>query len=238
MYLRWLTRRAAATADRVLCISTTAARDVQHVLRLPAGRVVPIHCGVSRFYSPLEAPEPLPVEPPFILAIGEGAPRKDTALAIKGFRRAVLTIGIPHQLVIVGTDPSRERTEEMDGRIVHLPRQADEQLRALYRAADVFVFASEYEAFGLPMLEAMACGCPVVASEVGALPEVGSDAALYFPAGDADAVAWRINRALNDTPCRAAMREKGLARAASFSWDKAAMQLMRVFEEMTPDARQ
>jgi glycosyltransferase involved in cell wall biosynthesis len=111
----------------------------------------------------------------------------------------------------------------------HVP-QAD--LPALYSAADVFVFPSLYEGFGLPALEALACGTPVVASNVSALPEVVGDAALQVSPLDVEALADAMERLLRDDRLRADQRERGLRRAAQFSWDKAARQTAEVYRRV------
>ena len=106
------------------------------------------------------------------------------------------------------------------------------QLRALYESAACFVFPSFYEGFGLPPLEAMACGCPVVASNVAAIPEVLGDAALYFdPANDRD-IFEKVRRVLEDPQLRKEMREKGLSRARKWTWEKCAKETFEIFKEI------
>ena len=102
----------------------------------------------------------------------------------------------------------------------YLPRRED--LAAVYSAADLFVLPSHYEGFGLPLAEAMACGCPAVASESSCLPEVGGDAALYFPPADADALAARISEVLDTPDLAERLRAQGPAQAARFTWAETA----------------
>ena len=121
---------------------------------------------------------------------------------------------------------------------IHLAGYAPREVAAeLYRAAEVFVFPSLAEGFGLPLLEAMACGVPVVASTAPALLEVGGDAALYAEATDAVGLARQIERALEDRPLADRLRRAGLARARTFSWTRAAAQTAAVLQEAVWEAR-
>lgn len=114
----------------------------------------------------------------------------------------------------------------------HIGSPSTPQLRALYESAACFVFPSFYEGFGLPPLEAMACGCPVVASNVAAIPEVLGDAALYFdPSNDRD-IFEKVRRVLEDPQLRKEMREKGLSRARKWTWEKCAKETFEIFKEI------
>jgi glycosyltransferase involved in cell wall biosynthesis len=108
---------------------------------------------------------------------------------------------------------------------------SDEELRALYESAMCFVFPSIYEGFGIPPLEAMNCGCPVLASHAASIPEVCGDAALYFNPNDADELAALLLRVSKDEELRAEFSRKGLARAQEFSWENAARQILDVCRE-------
>ena len=114
----------------------------------------------------------------------------------------------------------------------------DDDLPALLTAAEVFVFPSLYEGFGLPPLEAMACGTPVVASDSSSLPEVLGDAALLVPPGDVAALAGALARLLDDGALRARLRERGLARAASFTWERTARATLAAYREAAAGARE
>jgi glycosyltransferase involved in cell wall biosynthesis len=108
----------------------------------------------------------------------------------------------------------------------------DSQLVALYQRARVFVFPSRYEGFGFPVLEAMACGCPVITSNASSLPEVVGDAALLADPSDCNGFVRHLEQVLADEELRRVFREKGLARAAQFSWERTARETLRVYERV------
>jgi glycosyltransferase involved in cell wall biosynthesis len=109
---------------------------------------------------------------------------------------------------------------------------AEEDLPLVYAAADVFVYPSRYEGFGLPVLEAMACGTPVISSETSALPELGGDAARYFDPYDIEAMAEVIRAVWTDAGLQAEMRRRGIEQAARFSWQRAASETMAVYRAL------
>ena len=140
------------------------------------------------------------------------------------------------QLLIVG---SKQRTFayhdlkkfiHADQNIIFTGHISDEELITLYKNATLFVFPALYEGFGLPPLEAMACGCPVIVSNVASLPEVCGDAAYYVDPYNIESIAEGMQKVLADESLQQSMREKGLKRAKLFSWEKSAKEYVRVFE--------
>ena len=113
---------------------------------------------------------------------------------------------------------------------------SDAHLRSLYAGAAAFIFPSRYEGFGLPVLEAMACGAPVIASDAASIPEAGGDAAAYFPVGNASALASVMERVFADAEYAGRLREAGRRRAASMSWDTTADRTLEVFERVVHGA--
>ncbi|MCB0075604.1 MAG: glycosyltransferase family 4 protein, partial [Caldilineaceae bacterium] len=174
----------------------------------------------------------------FLLAVGSANPTKrqaDLVLAWRALERR------DARLVIVGGGDARvfgaTALAEAPG-VVRAGAVDDPTLRALYDAAVGLVFPSVYEGFGLPPLEAMACGCPVVAARAASLPEVCGDAAMLVPPRDPAALADAMRRLLDDAALRAAMRERGLARAADFSWDASAQALLAALRPDGPGLAQ
>jgi len=177
---------------------------------------------------------------PYLLAVGVLQPRKNLTLLLEAFAR--LKSGPhppPHRLVIAGKrgwldDTDSRRTALPDAvrrEIVLAGYVADADLPALYGGADALCYPSRYEGFGLPPLEAMACGCPVLCSRSSSLPEVIGDAGILLPADDAGAWASALETLLASPAAMAVWRERGLKRAALFSWEKAAQETLAVYKE-------
>jgi glycosyltransferase involved in cell wall biosynthesis len=125
--------------------------------------------------------------------------------------------------------------EEDAGAFIHFPGFVpDADLPALYNLADLFAFPSHYEGFGLPLLEALACGTPALATDVSSLPEIAGDAAYLVPADDDEALVAGLVHLLSDAAARAALAARGPAQAAHFTWDAAARRLLSVYRALQP----
>jgi glycosyltransferase involved in cell wall biosynthesis len=221
-------RRAARRCERIVTDS--------HFSRDELVRVVPLDPARVRVVLPGVAPPPggtpaldVGAYGRFLLFVGETDERKgiDTLVVAA---RLLVACGIDVACVIVGRVVGP--LPAADGVRMHVLGHVDDAtLTALYGACAAFVYPSRYEGFGLPVLEAMAAGAPVVASDGSSIPEAGGDAALYAPPGDAAAFAAALGRVIRDEPLAAAMRERGRARAATMTWSRAARQLVEVFAE-------
>ncbi|HEY1251046.1 MAG TPA: glycosyltransferase family 1 protein [Thermoanaerobaculia bacterium] len=241
-----LWERTVERAARFLCVSDTTARDL--VSRYPetAPRVRVAKNGVDRdFFFPADEPAALQRTRQryaggqrYILYLGTLEPRKNVEALVVACERLWGKRRSRPDLVLAGG--AGWKTGALHRRIarsayrdkIHVTGYAArDAARALYRAAEVFVYPSLFEGFGLPILEAMACGTPVVASTADALREVGGDAALYAPPLDPAALAERIERALDDEPLRERCRAAGPERAAAFSWETAAARTAEAIRE-------
>ena len=229
-YLRWAIRLGVAAADAVVCPSRATADQVLARLAPRRARIEIIPEAPANAFRHEAAGSyemDTVVSPPYILLVGAGDPRKRVDLAVEAFRQ-VSQAGFPHRLVLVGHTEAGWPGE----RIVVLRRRTRDDLVSLYRHADLLIVPSQWEGFGLPVLEAMAAGCPVLASRAGALPETGGDAAEYFDGDDSGTLAAAISRLLSDPARRETLRRLGFARAAMYSWDKSASQLISLFESL------
>ncbi len=242
-YLERVVPRAIARADRVLADSEATRADIVALLGAPSEKVQVFYSGVHPRFRP--QPEPGETEriraryglgdTPYILSVGTLQPRKNYVRLIRAFTQ--LTNQPTNQLIIVGGrgwlyEETLTEAEKHPDRVRILGFVDDGDLPALYRNAALFVFPSLYEGFGLPVLEALACGVPVVCSNASSLPEVTGDAALLVDPLDTDGLAAAMARALTDADLRREMIARGLTQAAKFTWEQAARQLLAVFEAL------
>lgn len=173
----------------------------------------------------------------FILFVGGLTPLKNLANVLRAFRKAIEVV--PHKLVIVGfhrwkfeNDIKMMQDLGLRDRLVTPGFVPDEDLPGFYNLASLFMLPSLYEGFGMPVLEAMACGCPVITSNVGCSPEVSGNAAYLVDPYSPDAIADAIVRVLTDDVTRKDLIKKGMARAGDFSWRRCATETLRLFESL------
>jgi glycosyltransferase involved in cell wall biosynthesis len=227
------TRAAVELAARVITPSAAARDQVIEVFGLPGERVHAVPHGVAHelFRPGLAGAARLVGDAPYVLFVGVLHPRKNLA-AVREAVRDLAASGLPHVLAVVGNPAAdtraerfeREARSELDGqpgRVIVLRDLRDGELAALMAGAAVFCLPSFYEGFGLPVLEAMACGAPVVVSDRGALPEVVGDAGLVVEPTPA-AVSAAVRRVVSEPELAARMRERSVARAAGFDWARTA----------------
>jgi glycosyltransferase involved in cell wall biosynthesis len=230
--------------DAVITLSESAKRDLRRFLRFPAGRIHVVPLAAERAFSPLAADVVRStlarhqLEPGFVLYVGALEPRKNVPTLLRAFAR--LRREVPGvRLVIVGAPrwkfsaiPRVLDELRLRDAVQFTGYVADADLPALYSAASVFCFPSLAEGFGLPVLEAMACGTPVVCSNASALPEVAGDAAVLVEPTDAEAIAVALKRVLQQPETAAQLRQQGLARAARFSWERTATETLDVYSRV------
>ncbi len=240
---------AASSASKVITLSESSKRDLIERFGVSPEKIAITPCGVDETMQRVEDPQVIAevlqrygITPPFILSVGLLQPRKNLPRVVDAYallreRRPDL----PHHLVIAGkvgwgVELLRERVRKIQCRLrksaVHFAGYvADEDLPALYSAADVFVYPSLYEGFGIPPLEAMACGTPVVTSNVSSLPEVVGDAALMVNPLDVEAITAAMEQILTDTTLRQTLTARGGKRAREFTWERMARQTVAVYRE-------
>ncbi len=235
---RWVVPSSLRRADRVIAVSSNTAMDTEDLFGVPASRITVVPHGVSAGLRPMsgdevaDARERLHLPERFILFVGTIEPRKNLLTLLDAW---AMMRDRP-DLVIVGGwgwnyGPIRERISRLGERVHHLDGLEPAQLPAVYNLARVLAHPAWYEGFGLPPLEAMACGTPVVVSDTSSLPEVVGDAGLVVAAGDADAWRKALERILADQDFAAELRRKGILRAAEFSWNRSAAMTWEVIDE-------
>lgn len=261
-YLNRVVPESVARAAHVLADSAATREDLVREYGTAPEKITVLYPGVDARFAPQDDPAEAArvrerykiADGPFVLSVGTIQPRKNHVRLIQAFAAAV---GAKHPpaparscsgdslvdasplLVIAGGrgwmyDEIYAEVERqgLAGR-VHFPGFVDDgDLPALYRAADVFAYPALYEGFGLPVLEALACGTPVVTSNVSSLPEVAGDAALQVEPTDVDALSAALMRLLTDQALRAGLRERGLAQARRFTWEGAARQLLEIYRRI------
>lgn len=248
-YLNRAVPASVARADLILADAASTQRDLVDVYHVPLDKIKVLYSGVEARFRPdvsegsAARVRALTRGKPYLLSVSTIQPRKNYARLIEAFAQIAnceLRIAESEflmrnlQLVICGGkgwmfDEVFQTVERLGlrERVLFPDFVSDDDLAALYVGATLFVYPSLYEGFGLPVAEAMACGAPVVSSNASSLPEVAGDAALYFDPRDVDAMAGAMRRALADDALRANLRAKSLAQAKTFSWEKAAGELLR-----------
>ncbi len=246
-YLTLLTRWTARRVRAVIAVSTYTAQEVEKLLSLPGERITVIYEGVDADYQPRPRDEVesfrrergLPER--YILCVGNLEPRKNLPRLVEAYAR-VRAPGVP--LVLLGPrgweyDEIFRRVEALDlsGRVVFPGFVSREELPLWYNGATIMVYPSLYEGFGLPPLEAMACGTPVLTSNSSSLPEVVGTAGLQVPPDDTDAMAAEMQRLLDDATLRSELSQRGVERARLFSWTKMAQETADLYRRLLEERR-
>jgi glycosyltransferase involved in cell wall biosynthesis len=235
---RLVVPRSVLRADVVVAVSENTARDIVDIFGIDRGRIQVVPHGISPKFRPMSAEERaeararLGLPERFILFVGTIEPRKNLETLLDAW---VLMRDRP-DLVVVGSwgwnyESVRDKMARLGPRLHHLDSVDPDELPALYNLARVFAHPAWYEGFGLPPLEAMACGTPAVVSDRSSLPEVVGDAALVVPADQPDAWRKALERVLADTQLAADLRHRGILRAAQFSWERAARLTWRAIDD-------
>lgn len=239
----WTATRKAA---RILTVSEASKRDILRFFNVPAEKVSVIYNAIdARFLGPADQTrmdlvrQRYQLDHPFVLYAGNIKRHKNVERLIDAFGRARSGCPDDLRLIIIGDEISKYpalrqavHKHRLDKYVRFLGFQPHETLAAFYRLARAFVFPSLYEGFGLPPLEAMACGTPVVTSNVSSLPEIAGGAALLVDPYDADDIAEGIRRAVTDESLRGDLVARGLARARTFSWSQSVREIHRIYMEV------
>ncbi|MGD0669303.1 MAG: glycosyltransferase family 1 protein [Bryobacteraceae bacterium] len=259
MYLRrFRFRRGLTRASRVIAVSEATKRDVENLLGVPPGRITRVYNAPDPGFlgrDPAAGEEErrrimerYQIDRPFLLYAGairhhKNIPRLVEAFAVLREQLAAHPVYGDLRLVIIGDTISQYpavRQAVLKSKMEHAVRFLGfvpfETLRCFYEAAAAFVFPSRHEGFGLPPLEAMACGTPVVTSNVSSLPEVAGDAAMFVNPGNVFDIARGIRDVLTDEPLRAELIRRGRVQAARFSWERSARQVLEIYRDVARES--
>ncbi|MBW9221790.1 glycosyltransferase family 4 protein [Methanothermococcus sp. SCGC AD-155-C09] len=241
---KFLLPKTLRTADKIISDSYSTKKDIIKYFKIPEDNVKVIHLGVDEDYKPLSKEEINNIKRkhninyPFILYTGGLAPNKNVERLIYAFYK--LKKQLPkYKLIITGIKRYKYKSifETIDKLnlqkdVIFTGYVPDEDLPGLYNAADLFVYPSIYEGFGLPPLEAMACGTPVITSNTSSLPEVVGNAGIIIDPYDVDRLSRAMYEVLSNDGLREELRKKGLKRAKLFNWRKTAEETLKVYREI------
>ena len=243
IYRIWLPL-AVRRLDAIITDSEQSKRDIVRYLPVPKEKVTVIPCAVNSNYKPLNPGEIEPalrkydIDTPYILYVGSIAARKNLPRVLEAYAQ-LQEWSEAWKLVIVGarkwkSSPVFEAVKRLglEDKVLFTGYVDEDDLPALYNGADLFVFPSLYEGFGLPVLEAMACGTPVITSNCSSLPEVAGDAALLVDPFQVQAIADGMQSVLADPEIATVMKERGLQQAQRFSWERTACETIAVYEKV------
>jgi glycosyltransferase involved in cell wall biosynthesis len=246
LYARAMMWSAAKRSDRILTVSESSKRDILHYFHVPPEKIVVIYNAIDERFNHVPREEEMArvreryqLDHGFVLYAGNIKPHKNLVRLIEAFDELRKDGFEELKLLIIGDEiskwPALRRAvhkHKLHKQVRFLGFLPDETLAVLYRLAAVFVFPSLYEGFGLPPLEAMACGTPVVTSNLSSMPEVAGDAAVLVDPYDPHAIKDGIKRVLTDPVLRESLVQKGLIRARDFSWERSVARTREIYEEV------
>jgi alpha-1,3-rhamnosyl/mannosyltransferase len=247
--VRYLERELPKTleqADHIICVSRFVRDQLHDILGVDREKITPIHLGVSTSMRPCSREQVVSVlkryalpEKGYILVVATREPRKNLERLVKAYLH--VQQGLRPRLPLVFAGDKGWKSRHLDKELRGLESQGlvrtigyvpEKDLPFIYSGATVFAFVSLYEGFGLPPLEAMACGTPVLAADTSAMTEVIADAGLLVDPYDIDAIASGLTRLLGDDDLRSDLARKGIQRAASFTWDRCVEKTIDVYEQV------
>jgi glycosyltransferase involved in cell wall biosynthesis len=244
-YLHTVVPRSVARADHVIADSAHTAQDLAEQWHLPPEKISVVQGGVDHaHFRPVTDPAGLAAvraryigdDRPYILSVSRLEPRKNHVRLIEAFARARAEAKFPHRLVIAGRTGwlfdeifARVRALHLEDHVSFPGFVEDADLPALYSGAEIVAYPSLYEGFGLPIIEALACGAPVLTGDNSCLPEAGGPGAYYVNSLDIDSIAAGLTRLAGDSRLRRTLAERGFAHAAQFTWARSATQLLAAY---------
>ena len=251
-YIRAMMPLYFRKASAVISVSDLTTENFQNALKLPPGKLHTVYFAPARHFKRVTDPRILEdvrtryrLPEHFILTLTkrQGDKRKNLGMLVEAYAKYHARTAYPASLIIGGKDCHLYRDElqipgDRHGKDIHFPGWIpQEDLPAIYTLADLYLYPSNLEAFPIPLTEAMACGTPIVTSNVNGLKEIADDAAVLIDPNDLDGIAQAIDRVLASPELQADLKEKGLARAELFSWDRCARTTLDIIESVARDGR-
>ncbi len=240
-------------SDLIIAVSETTKRDAVEILKIPEKKIKVIHEAADPIFYPRKSSETEEVKDKYgikgeyLLCVGTREPRKNLDRVIMAFAE-MARVNEELSLVIAGKygwgetseklkvksfNKAQDKSEKLDSKVKILGFVEKEDLAALYSGARAFIYPSLYEGFGLPILEAMACNCPTVTSNVGSMKEVAGGAAVLAEPESVESIAGAISKILRNRKVQEELKIKGLKRAGEFSWEKTALQTLECYRLLT-----
>lgn len=246
LYFATVLKLSSRRADKIIAVSQYVKEEIIKLAGVPRNKVAVIYNGVGKEFHPIvssmlssQIKKRLNILGEFILYVGNLMPHKNVRRLIEAYAGLPDSLKTKYQLVIGGTKgeffpPLLKRTEELKlkGRVIFTDFISSRDIASIYQAATLFVFPSLCEGFGLPPLEAMACGTPVIVSNITSLPEVVEDAGILVNPYEVDEIKETIIRVLTDSKLRNDLIQEGLKRAEQFTLEKTAKRILEVFGEV------
>lgn len=233
---------------KIITISEASKNDIVHFLKIPGSKISVIHLGVSDLFKPIskidsqkKIKKKYKIEDPFILSVSTHSYHKNTEALFKAYKKFINNPKFQnYKLIVICKLINSERKDwedkikynKLEKNVIFTGFIPDEDMPYFYNASDFFVFPSLYEGFGLPILEAMACGTPVITSKVSSMPEVGGSAALYINPYSVDDICTKMKKLIDNKKLQNDLIKKGFKQVKKFSWSKCAEETLKVYESV------
>jgi glycosyltransferase involved in cell wall biosynthesis len=243
--LSWQTRYAVYHSDKIVAISYSTKNNLIKLYGIRGEKIEVNYPGVDSIFTPQSRMEinrireKYGLKVPYFLFVGSLKPIKNIPRIIEGFYRFLKQMKTPYQLVLVGSDfwldkeiPRRIKQLKLKKEVLNLGYLPREELPGIYSGAIAFISPSLYEGFGIPLLEAMACGMPIVTSNVGSMPEVVDNAALLVDPKDTDEISEAFIKIAKSRNLQDTLKKRGLERVKNFSWEKFAQTIFNLINSL------
>lgn len=250
LYASFMLKNAARKADKIISVSQFTKKEMISKLNVPEEKIITIYYGLNQLFKPIEnerqrieiaeyLSNKYGISGDYILSVGIYKPHKNFMTLLNVYDKLIKEEKIPHKLVLAGFSTAQCKPLikkiaqlKLSDRVIILGYLDWKELILIYNKADLFISLSLYEGFGLPVLEAMACGVPVVASNTASLPEVVEEAGLLVDPYNIDEIKEKVLQVLFDKNLKSRLIEKGYQQANKFSWEETAKKTLAVYESI------